>query len=173
MNRHSPRPRIQRAFVQWLDKNQSRFLIPVRIKGIRANFLQLEFMGITREISASLRHTGGTSLPGYDEMLVPVEWNGTTWDYLLWLDAAPLKSGDGYVCDACEPAQRIVYRDRESMWRDHLFEPFLNWVNTSLAPAKWLALHGVPDRSTSATLLMEKPEPLASEQTCIPVRDER
>ena len=165
MNRHAPRPRIQRAFVHWLERNQSRFLIPIRIKSITAGCLEIAFVGITSAISASLLGKGA--------LLVPVDWNGTTWDFLLWLDAAPINSVNGYVCTSCEPEQRTVFRDRESLWRDHLFEPFLHWVNTRLAPAKWLALHGAAERSTAAALLTERAPPLDTGQTCISVRDER
>jgi hypothetical protein len=34
-----------------------------------------------------------------------------------------------------------VYPSREALWRDHLFEPFLDWCNGVLANAQWLALH--------------------------------
>jgi hypothetical protein len=38
-------------------------------------------------------------------------------------------------------------------WADHLFDPLLEWVNDSLARAKWLALYGDPKLATWARLL--------------------
>ena len=55
---------------------------------------------------------------------------------------------------------RPVFPDRPALWTDHLFEPLLEWVNESLAKAKWLALYGSPDYGTWARLL---PDDLPSE----------
>jgi hypothetical protein len=46
------------------------------------------------------------------------------------------------VCDLCPPESRSVFPNRAVLWIDHLFEPFLEWVDESLAKAKWLALYG-------------------------------
>jgi hypothetical protein len=173
MTRHKPRPRIQRTFIHWLEKNQSRFMVPVRIKRITAERVDMDFVGVTQLIGATLYHWGGATPRCYEEITVPVNWDGTHWDLLLWLDAAPVKSGDGYVCRSCEMERQAVFQDRESLWQDHLFEPFLNWVNTSLAPAKWLELGGSDDRGcTYATILTEKPGTPSPEHIYIPIRDE-
>jgi len=54
---------------------------------------------------------------------------------------------------ACPPEARRVFVDRPALWGDHLFEPFLEWVNDNLAKAKWLELHGDPGFATWARLL--------------------
>ena len=46
-----------------------------------------------------------------------------------------------------------MFADRPALWADHLFEPLLEWVNDSLARAKWLALYGNPEWATWARLL--------------------
>ena len=38
-----------------------------------------------------------------------------------------------------------MFADRPALWTDHLFEGLLEWVNESLARAKWLALFGDPE----------------------------
>jgi hypothetical protein len=163
MKRHAPRPRIHRSFLDWLGGNQARFLVPIRIKNMTSTSLDIDFIGITKVISAYL-------LRG--EFRVQVEWNGIPWDTLIYFEVSPIKQGEGYVCDFCDPKQRTVFEDRESLWRDHLFEPFLLWVNTSLAPANWLVLYGTADRFTAAWFMTEITEPPSTGETFIPVRDE-
>ena len=55
----------------------------------------------------------------------------------------------GYL--KCPP----VFPNRSALWTDHLFEPFLEWVNESLANAKRLALYGSSDYATWAGLLRD------------------
>ncbi len=38
------------------------------------------------------------------------------------------------------PEHRRIFSSREDLWRDHLFEPLLGWVNEDLAPATAIAL---------------------------------
>ena len=46
-----------------------------------------------------------------------------------------------------------MFADRPALWTDHLFEGLLEWVNDSLARAKWLALYGSPEWASWARLL--------------------
>jgi hypothetical protein len=69
---------------------------------------------------------------------------GACWDFLLDMDTEPRRVPGGYVCDLCPSEPRPVFPNRPALWTDHLFEPFLEWVNESLAKAKWLALYGSP-----------------------------
>jgi hypothetical protein len=78
---------------------------------------------------------------------------GDGWDFLLDLDAEPKRVPGGYVCDLCPPESRPVFPNRPALWTDHLFEQLLEWVNESLAKAKWLALYGSLDYGTWARLL--------------------
>lgn len=130
-----PRPRIQRAFVHWLRANASRFAVPVKIIRCqhRCMDIALEHLNPCLEIFLTW------------EIGVGVTWQGTFWDYLTSFEAAPIHTPQGYVCDLCEPEGRDVYTSREALWIDHLFEPFLTWVNEELVPARWLALYGSID----------------------------
>jgi hypothetical protein len=78
---------------------------------------------------------------------------GAFWDFLLDPDSEPKRVPGGYVCDLGPPESRSVFPNRPALWTDHLFEPFLEWVNETLAKAKWLALYGSPDYATWARLL--------------------
>src|SRR6202035_1260234 len=62
----------------------------------------------------------------------------------------------GYICKCCLPEYRTVFADREALWADHLFEPFLEWVNNDLAKAKTLVLHGIACEVTWARILDDK-----------------
>ena len=46
-----------------------------------------------------------------------------------------------------------LYTSREDLWRDHLFEEFLDWVNGKLARADTLAFYEFGEGGTSAYLL--------------------
>ncbi len=47
----------------------------------------------------------------------------------------------------------VLYSSREALWRDHLFERFLAWVNDELSRAEAVWLCGEPDRMTWAVLV--------------------
>lgn len=56
-------------------------------------------------------------------------------DFLAWLNdnqanfRVPARLG-----------KRQAFGSRHELWCDHLFSPFLDWVNLKLAPANWLVL---------------------------------
>jgi hypothetical protein len=76
------------------------------------------------------------------------DWQGESWDMLISLDAIPEASPAGYRCTLCENAHR-TWPTREALWRDHLFEPFLEWANQSLAAATWLRLYRTREGGSS------------------------
>ena len=63
---------------------------------------------------------------------------------LISLDAIPAATPMGYRCTLCENATQ-TWTSREALWQDHLFEPLLDWVNETLAPATTLRLFGTRD----------------------------
>ena len=108
---------------------------------------EFSFAGINRAITGAL-----TS----DEVEVWVTYRRDCWDILLDVDAEPKRvPGGGYVCGLCPADDRRVFADRPALWTDHLFEGLLEWMNESLARAKWLALFGDPDTATWARLLLD------------------
>lgn len=127
-----PRPRIQRAFVCWFNENRGRFNTSVRVGRVSARLVELHFPGYPACLSACLSP---------DELNVYVTWQGECWDLLSSLEASPFHTAQGWKCRQCviENADSArLFPSRESLWQDHLFEPFLRWVNEELAPARWL-----------------------------------
>jgi hypothetical protein len=140
-----PRRKIQRAFSSWLDKNHDRFSMKIRLGRRTDRFWEFSFVGINAAIQGALTTY---------EINVAAEYANDCRDLLLSLEAEPRQArGGGVFCDICLPEARRVFPDRPALWVNHLFEPFLDWVNDNLAKAKWLALHGDPDFATWARLL--------------------
>lgn len=94
-----------------------------------------------------------TAYLGHNEITVSVESQGTYWDTILDLDASPKRIPGGYVCDFCPAQDRPVFPSPEALWRDHLFEPFLEWINNDLAKADAISITGTPDWIGSARLI--------------------
>jgi hypothetical protein len=46
----------------------------------------------------------------------------------------------------CYPEAQKLYPSREALWRDHTFEPFLEWVNDKLVKAKWIGLYATENK---------------------------
>lgn len=130
--KHLPRRRIQRAFVCWFRENHGRFKTSVRVARISAGLVELHFPEHPDCLSACLS--------SYD-LNVYVTWQGEYWDMLSSLEASPFHTAEGWKCRQCvieNSDSAKLFPSRESLWRDHLFEPFLRWVNEVLAPARWL-----------------------------------
>ena len=141
------RLRIQRCFVGWLDEARPRLAVQPRVTERNDRLLKMTFEGLTPMIGANLSR--------YD-IDVWVAWeDGTCWDlvYSEYIEVAGQLGA--HFCKACLPVERTIYASREALWRDHLFELFLSWINNTLAPASALALYKSDLGSTSVTLLRE------------------
>lgn len=148
------RPRIQRAFLKWLDENQTRFLTaPPRLGKRTDRHLELILPGLNPVLWISLTW----------EIDVGVDWQSTCWDLLTCFEfeAIPEPTEGGYRCKLCSPEFQKIFPTREALWIDHEFEPFLEWVNTVLLHARWLALYGEADSGTWAKLV-DEPDPEAA-----------
>ena len=143
-----PRRMIQRAFLSWLEQNRSRFAIEIELGRRTDTDLEFTFAGINGALIGVLTTW---------EISVYVIHQGENWDCILDVNAEPKRVPGGYVCKLCPPESRPVFPNRPALWTDHLFEPFLDWVNESLAKAKWLALYGSPDYGTWGRLLPDDP----------------
>jgi hypothetical protein len=126
---------IHRAFVNWLGAAESRLKIAVQMKEHTRQHTELSFDDINPAIGAILTDR---------ELGVCVEWQGWNYDCLTSLDVKPRRAGDGYVCELCKADERTIFPDLEALWRGHLFEPFLQWVNEKLAAADAIGLYGSP-----------------------------
>jgi hypothetical protein len=48
----------------------------------------------------------------------------------------------GFICSLCASAgTHCTYPNLQALWRDHLFDPFEDWINTKLARAQAIALY--------------------------------
>lgn len=76
-------------------------------------------------------------------------------DRLVDIDVChPVRCAGGYVCTCQQEEDRHVYPTREALWREHVFEVFLAWVNETLAPARFIRLYSVRGgRMTGASLI--------------------
>ncbi len=149
-----PIPAIQRCFAAWHDANADRFLVPVRRGERTPRSLRLDFptLGLEDALYAALLDS---------EITVYAAVEGEVWDLLLSIDlVVPERvEGGGWVCRHCvRTAPRTgtapkLYTSRGDLWRDHLFEEFLAWVNTKLALAGTLAFYRFGEGMASAHLL--------------------
>lgn len=135
------RPRIQRAFFRWLAGNKQRFVIPIRIIRRMDHQIEVHFVRLNPIISISLSN----------EVWVCVKWKNEIWDCLCNFEAVPLRVNNGYVCKLCNPEMREVFPNREALWRNHLFEPFLEWINTKLAQASYIGLYSTDGTGKGGT----------------------
>lgn len=138
--RHSPRPRLQRAFIAWLSTARPRFKLPVSIVACTKRHIRCRLLGCTRAIDITLT----------TELTVCALRDNECWDVLLWLDVQAQKTQGRYFCALCPPENRDSYASRDALWCAELFEPFLTWVNQHAAQASWLDFHATAGGSTWA-----------------------
>ena len=147
--KHLPRPHNQRAFVSWLAENYTRFSVSVRINRITATSVTLIFPDYPACLSVSLcEHS----------LNVVVDWQGLNWDMLISLDAYIARTVNGYQCQLCivdDTESPQLFPSREALWIDHLYEPFLKWVNEELASARWLQISGSSDGGITCAQLIQ------------------
>ena len=141
-----PRRALHRAFACWLEANGARFAVPLHFTKRTDMVWSFAFTGVTDVLSGWINTF---------EVTVAAEWDGDAWDFILDLDASPVRVPGGFVCRICEPDKRVLFASRAALWADHLFEPFLAWVNDKLAVQPWLELIGTSDTSMTARLRPE------------------
>jgi hypothetical protein len=142
---------FSRAFVDWLSDAGPRLAIALRVDKQDSESIEVSFVGINTAVGAIIEYD---ETDAFVELQVFVDWEGSNWDLILILDCEPVRRADGYVCDLCPPEDQKVFPSREALWRDHLFEPFLEWVNKDLATADVIYLWSSPGKGmTSARLL--------------------
>ena len=152
MKSHFPkvRRRIQRAFLAWYAKHQDTLPLPLQHVRRKDDYLAFTLTGLHPAITFGLTW----------ELVVYVEWQGICWDLLASFESWPRHSADGYYCELCKPEARTLFHSRKALWQDQVFDPFLQWLNESLLPSRFLGLYTVGRASTYAKLLIE-PDPEA------------
>lgn len=140
---------VERYFREWLASARHRLLIPLQIVGRTGSTLNVRFVGITPHLRIYLHAW---------ELGVAVIHHQKCWDLIFAIETYPQRRPRGYVCRLCcrhgiGPPK--IYSTQASLWRAHSFEPFLNWANEKLYPAKWLCLFSTRGM-TSASLLVDE-----------------
>jgi len=162
------RSRAQRAFFAWLNEATPRFKIPLCIEkrtdkdvifsfvGIPAairGYLTFDYMCWERSLNTRKKQFTVRKISG-GEVIISVDWQDQSWDILLCLEVLPERTARGYVCHECEPEARELFPSREALWKDHLFEPLLKWINEELATARAVGIYQTRDEGgTWAKLL--------------------
>jgi hypothetical protein len=156
------RPRIQRAFFAWLEEARARLKRQV-IPGKRTDrVLEFSFDVGGRALLGWLSHNG-ISVGAFD---------GDHWyDFVYDDDIVPERVPNGVICRLCLPEAQRTFATREELWREHLFEPFLAWMNEKLAPATALALFSTepdPERGATWPKLVRSPDQAAGATKLVP-----
>ena len=140
---------IQRVFLSWLNKKRDDFMVPLRLTKITANGVELHFINYPDCLSVGHSSNG---------LGVYVQWRRTHWDGLTGYDVYPYQTLEGYKCRQCvseDGETAALFPTLEALWQDHLFAPFLKWVNEKLAPARWLQISRNSGGSYWAELIQE------------------
>jgi len=110
--------------------NESRLSVPLAFESRTDRVMTFSFAGLTRALEVTLTHEIGI------HAMHGSEW----WDALIFFEASPMKKPEGYICEDCLPEHAVLYPSRKDLWVDHMFEPFLVWVNETLSGMHWLSL---------------------------------
>ncbi len=162
INRKPPRGMFQREFIKWLAETEHSFSFPLRIIRRTERGIEMKLLGVNSAIWISLRST---------EINVGVTWQGKFLDFLVSNDCvAPQHTSSGYICKYCENEERKTYSSRENLWRDHLFEPFLDWVNNELANAEFIGIYGSIESGATWAKLVQELRPQEGGMALIPIR---
>ena len=153
------RPRIQRAFFRWLEAHQRRFAVPLRIIKRTDRYVEMAFVGVNPLLSVTLT----------SEIGVHVNWHGEWWDALMFFEACPTRSPQGYICETCLPEAQIFFPSREALWEDHMFQPFLEWVNNKLVSARWIGVFQTETNGGRWADLLAERQPEEPAQAWLPV----
>jgi len=153
--KYLPNDCIQRSFLRWLNENRTKFIVSFRLTKISSKCVELHINNYPKCLSVYLSASRlGAGLGVY------VEWKGQPWDALIDYDTYLNQVLGGFKCDICvheKGESAVLFPTRESLWQDHLFDPFLKWINERLATALWLRLSCTGDfGSTWAKLIQNE-----------------
>ena len=130
---------LKSVFLAWIERNRDRFAVAVQVDEILPDRVTFSFVGHPPELSGWCGHRSSYS---GSELLVEATWCDI-WDGLCWLDECqPMPHSGGWVCATClREGHAKHFASPVKVWEDHLFDPFLKWVNETLAPADRLGFY--------------------------------
>lgn len=130
-NAKLPRLRYQRVFLQWFEHARGRLLVPIHIVPIRKDGIRFEVAGFSGCLHGTVKNDG---------ISVRVHRQGEMIDYVWDNDCLVKRVREGFYCGLVMPEFSAFYPTREALWIDHMFEPFLEWMNDVPAKAEVLRL---------------------------------
>jgi hypothetical protein len=144
-----PQQFARRTYDHWIGHNRSRFRFPPWVKESRKRSFTLGFTGLAPELTLQIQSGGDASVFVDDAQ-------GVHWDILTDFDVFPQRTADGqYYCRLCEPPTH--YPTRAALWKAHVFEPMLEWVN-ALTPDHRLWLYRQPGVSAARLIRLGEEE---------------
>ena len=144
--KYHARRRIQRAFLAWFKESRGRLKLPFRITSRDDDIIILEFVRSGLQVLPLLNHHG---------LSVSLRWQQGTECSVLWNEARTRLTANGYECKQSSDPEEwgpdvYVHKDirayptREDVWRVHLFEVFLDYVNNKLTKFPWIEVYEIP-----------------------------
>ena len=149
---------LQRAFRDWLDDAQPRLAIGIHIGYAGQDGIEFSF-AVANPVLVGALITGG-------ELVVSAQWEGECWDFLFCEEARLKETSAGYVCRLCGSTFPTI----EALWRDHLFRPLEDWINTKLADAQAVALYLSDDGDTTWARLVRSGDQADSAEFVVQLR---
>jgi hypothetical protein len=124
---------IHQCFTLWLAATAAAAFRPLLIAVCDSEALWFSFEGMTPIVAGFLSET---------EITIHVDWEDDCWDLIYSEDIDVKSDGLGFFCGLCEDQDVIHFPDVETLWRKHVFEPFLDWSCETLRTTSSLALYG-------------------------------
>lgn len=143
---------IHRDFIRWYSQHANEFGMPLKYLKRTDTALDMSFEGLNDLLVISLYANN-------NEIGVHLELNDDWVNSLILFESYPKKVTDGYICSLCLPEAKKLFASREAIWLDHLYEPFLTWVNETLIPAQWLIIQGKLSKDDWSTVNIVKKLP--------------
>lgn len=134
------RPQYQRAFLAWLERSRSRLKLQPQIWFRSDLIILLKFDDLSSEVTIELTHYGLSD--GGTAYRLEV-WGDTDClsNAMFFTGADVFRTSAGYLSNSRDSIAPPVWPSRAAIWQNLVFEPFLEWVNETLAQAVSIA-HG-------------------------------
>jgi len=145
-NKFHARSRIQRAFLAWFEESRKQLKVPFKITKRCKKYIVLESTRSGLKVQGLLNSHG---------LHVSLYWQEGTECTVFWNEARTQLTSDGYEClqssDPEEWGPQVYvhkafrpYPRREDVWRVHLFEVFLEYINNTLTRFPWIEIYEIP-----------------------------
>lgn len=143
-------PKRNHPFLNWLHANRTRFPFEPRVLASDRLSVRGHFANVNPAIRFSFSRCG---------CVVSVRWKARCWDVLGDFDVAERRSDKGFYSAFLLPERIIYHPNREALWVEESFEPFLTWCHKVLAESPWLAIYECEGCTEARLLRDERADP--------------